>query len=130
MSGVRYVLLCGLAALLLSGCSTVGEPSCSNSPLDLRLNYGVLTFEEGNYQASMMALQGVLDNGSSSNEDRVRAYKYLAFIDCVSAREKMCRNYFRKALELDPSFDLEPAEAGHPVWGPVFRSVKSKFPNK
>jgi len=27
---------------------------------------------------------------------------------------------------LNPSFDLTPAEAGHPVWGPVFRSAKSK----
>ena len=24
-----------------------------------------------------------------------------------------------------PKFDLEPAEAGHPIWGPVWRSVKT-----
>jgi Tfp pilus assembly protein PilF len=130
MSGVRYVLLSGLAALVLSGCSAVGGNTCNNNPADQKLNYGVLSYEEGNYQASMMALQGVLEAGLSSNADRVRAYKYLAFIHCVSSREKMCRNYFRKALEIDPHFDLEPAEAGHPIWGPVFRSVKSKFPNK
>lgn len=129
MSGTRYVLLSGLSALLLSGCGSLWQSSCSN-PADQKLSYGVLSYEEGNYQASMMALQGVLDTGLSSKSDQVRAYKYLAFIHCVSSREKMCRNYFRKALEIDPHFDLEPAEAGHPIWGPVFRSVKSKYPNK
>lgn len=130
MFGTRYVvLLSGLSALLLGGCSGMWQNSCDN-PADQKLSYGVLSYEEGNYQASMMALQGVLDTGLSSKSDQVRAYKYLAFIHCVSSREKMCRNYFRKALEIDPKFDLEPAEAGHPIWGPVFRSVKSKFPNK
>lgn len=129
MSGTRYVLLSGLSALLLSGCGSLWQNSCNN-PADQKLSYGVLSYEEGNYQASMTALQGVLDTGLSSKSDQVRAYKYLAFIHCVSSREKMCRNYFRKALEIDPKFDLEPAEAGHPIWGPVFRSVKSKFPNK
>jgi hypothetical protein len=36
-----------------------------------------------------------------------------------------CRDEFRAALDIDPSMQLEPAEAGHPVWGPVFRSVKA-----
>ena len=31
---------------------------------------------------------------------------------------------YEKALEVDPKFDLGPAEAGHPIWGPVFRNVK------
>jgi hypothetical protein len=30
------------------------------------------------------------------------------------------------ALEVDSSFDLRDDEAGHPVWGPAFRSVKPK----
>lgn len=129
MPAARYVLLGWVAALLLSGCATGRQNACSN-PADQKLNYGVLSYEEGNYQASMTALQGVLETGLSSKADQVRAYKYLAFIHCVSSREKMCRDYFRKALEIDPRFDLEPAEAGHPIWGPVFRSVKSKYPNK
>jgi hypothetical protein len=37
-----------------------------------------------------------------------------------------CREEFRKALTMDPSLELSPAEAGHPVWGPVFRSLKGK----
>lgn len=129
MAGMRYVFLGCFAALFLSGCGTWGRSSCNN-PADQKLNYGVLSYEEGNYQASMTALQGVLETGLGNKAEQVRAYKYLAFINCVSSREKMCRDYFRKALEIDPRFDLEPAEAGHPIWGPVFRSVKSKNSNK
>ncbi len=125
MTNVRYVLLLGIAALLLSGCHALGMGTC-DSPVEQKLNYGVLSYEEGNYQASVTALQGVMETGLSSKADQVRAYKYLAFIHCVSSREKMCRDYFRKALEIDPRFDLEPAEAGHPIWGPVFRSVKNR----
>lgn len=98
-----------------------------NTPADKKLNYGVLSYEEGNYQASVTALQGVLETGLSGKPEQVRAYKYLAFIQCVSGRDGMCKDYFKKALEIDPNFNLEPAEAGHPIWGPAFRSVKSKY---
>jgi len=26
---------------------------------------------------------------------------------------------------VDPTMDLAPAEAGHPIWGPIFRAVKA-----
>jgi hypothetical protein len=38
----------------------------------------------------------------------------------------MCYESFRRALALNPKFELTAAEAGHPVWGPVFRSAKAK----
>ena len=37
-----------------------------------------------------------------------------------------CREEFRKALDIDPSFELSEDEAGHPVWGSVFRGLKSR----
>jgi len=119
----------------MSGCqsSNVWNPfSCDATqgrgvtPADKKLNYGVLSYEEGNYQASITALQGVLETGLSGKPEQVKAYKYLAFIQCVSGREMMCRDYFKKALEIDPGFKLDPAEEGHPIWGPAFRSVKNK----
>lgn len=134
---IRKILLSGLTLLLVSGCQSMNPNSCdatqargANTPTDKKLNYGVLSYEEGNYQASIMALQGVLETGLSGKPEQVKAYKYLAFIQCVSGREAMCRDYFKKALEIDPNFNLDTAEAGHPIWGPVFRSVKSKYPNK
>jgi len=132
---MHKIFLGGLALLLISGCQGVHPFSCdatqargAGTPTDKKLNYGVLSYEEGNYQASITALQGVLDTGLSGKPEQVKAYKYLAFIQCVSGREAMCRDYFKKALEIDPNFTLDSAEAGHPIWGPAFRSVKSKFP--
>jgi len=131
----RKVFLAVLAALLMSGCQSTLNPAPACEPsqnrytvtsVDKKLSYGVLSYEEGNYPAATMALQGVLDTGVSSKAEKVKAYKYLAFIQCVSGREAMCRDYFKKALEADPHFNLDTAEAGHPIWGPVFRSVKSK----
>lgn len=125
--------MAGLLLLLMSGCQSMNPFSCDatraradTTPTDKKLNYGVLSYEEGNYQASVMALQGVLETGLSGKPEQVKAYKYLAFIQCVSGREAMCKDYFKKALQIDPNFNLDTAEAGHPIWGPAFRSVKSK----
>jgi hypothetical protein len=90
------------------------------------LEFGVRAYEDGEPAYSARLLQASLDQGLRSTSDRVRAHKYLAFIHCASNRVQQCRDEFRKALELDSSFDLRENEAGHPVWGPVFRSVKAK----
>lgn len=130
------MLLGGWVLLMLGGCQGMGTSTpavcdCSQTrsagtAVEKKLNYAVLTYEEGNYQASITALQSVLETGASSKPEKIKAYKYLAFIQCVSGREAICRDYFKKALEADPGFNLDTAEAGHPIWGPVFRSVKSK----
>ncbi|MBI5436857.1 MAG: TssQ family T6SS-associated lipoprotein [Nitrosomonadales bacterium] len=131
MSGIRMTLFAA-AALLLSACGAMEKVKdkmsglLQPSPAEQKLSSGVKSYEDGDYKSSMEALQGALDMGLSSKGDRVTAYKYLAFIHCVSGREKQCRDGFKKAFEIDPNFDLKPAEAGHPVWGPVFRSVKAK----
>ena len=89
------------------------------------LERAVKSYEEGAHKNAARQFQAALDFGLESKADRVTAHKYLAFIVCVSGREKSCRDEFRKALDADPSFELGPAEIGHPVWGPVFRSVRS-----
>ena len=61
-----------------------------------------------------------------SDEDKIRATKFSAFSYCLSNRPSLCRAEFEKLLLLKPDFDLEPAEAGHPSWGPSFRTVKNK----
>jgi hypothetical protein len=90
------------------------------------LEKGVKSYEEGEYKAARKELQAALDLGLEAKRDQAKAHKYLAFITCVSGREKPCRDEFHKALDADPRFELEPAEAGHPVWGPVLRSVKAE----
>ena len=89
------------------------------------LEEGIRNYEEGNYRTSARRLQYALEEGLG-RPDRVKAHKYLAFIACVSGQQLTCREEFSIALELDPSFELEPAEAGHPIWGPVYKNVKAK----
>jgi Tfp pilus assembly protein PilF len=81
-------------------------------------------YEDGAYAESAKTLQAAIDQGLAT-KDRAQAHKYLAFIHCASSREQLCRDEFRKALTDDPSLDLAPAEAGHPIWGPIFRAVKT-----
>ena len=86
----------------------------------------IKSYEDGDYRLATKLLQESLDGGLRSAKDRASAHKYLAFIYCVSSRERLCRDEFRKALDADPAFDLDAAESGHPTWGPVFRGAKAK----
>lgn len=127
MSSVRILLPLVLAALLLAGCQNnpfkdFGAAKYAGASY---LEEGVQNYEEGNYKVAKRRLQFALEEGLS-RPDRVKAHKFLAFIACVSSQPVSCREEFGIALELDPKFDLAPAEAGHPIWGPVFKSVKAK----
>ena len=90
------------------------------------LEQAIRSYEEGAYRNAARQFQVALDLGLRTKIDQAKAHKYLAFINCVSGREKACRDEFRKALDADPGFELAPAEIGHPIWGPVFRSVKAE----
>jgi Tfp pilus assembly protein PilF len=96
------------------------EPVKAEPPLAL----GLRQYDDGDYAESAKTLQGAIDQGLGA-KDKANAHKHLAFIHCASSRQRACRDEFRKALALDPSLELAPAEAGHPVWGPIFRSVKA-----
>jgi len=98
------------------------------APLDKaqqELAGGVASYENGAYKLATRQVQTALALGLAAPSDQARAHKYLAFMHCVGGRERQCRDEFRKAFEAVPSFDLSPAEAGHPIWGPVFRKVKT-----
>lgn len=124
------VLLC--AALLMISCATpivrdTGLDKLAPRKAEQYLSSGIRAYEDGDYRNSAQFLQNALSAELLLNSDKVAAHKYLAFIDCAQSREKSCRNEFRKALELDPKLELTPAEAGHPSWGPVFKSLKQSM---
>jgi Tfp pilus assembly protein PilF len=85
---------------------------------------GLKQYDEGRYDESADNLQGAIELGLPLAQ-RATAHKHLAFIHCSTNRERQCRDEFRKALALNPKLELAPAEAGHPVWGPIFRSLKA-----
>lgn len=121
------VLLC--AALLMISCAApvvrdAGLDKFAPRKAEQDLSSGIRAYEDGQYASSARFLQNALSAGLLLNSDKVAAHKYLAFIHCAQAREESCGNEFRKALELDPELELTPAESGHPLWGPVFKSLQ------
>jgi type IV secretory pathway VirB10-like protein len=94
------------------------------------LRRGVQRYDDGQYKEAARHFQQALEQGLASPVDQANARKHLAFIACVARRTTACRAEFRKAFEADPAFDLTLAEAGHPMWGPVFRSVKAELAKK
>ena len=132
MSDRGSVALFVLCMLVLAGCSTVlscddgREVLWFSSLAEHMVNNGIKDFEEGNFSEAMPLFQSVADNKDAADKFKVASYKYLAFIHCISGRESLCRESFMKALEINPNFSLTLAEAGHPVWGPVFHNLKNK----
>jgi len=127
------LMLAAAIAVVLSGCESAPIKAIQQEFKDLfqahkgepDLARGIKQYEDANYSEAARLLQASLDQGLGKN-DQVKAHKYLAFIHCVSGRERRCRDEFRAALKIDPSFELAANEAGHPMWGPAFRSVKGQ----
>ncbi len=127
-------IIAGFVLAVVSGCGVVSTCDDEGGGIRLfgrdrvaqKLDLGVNQYEEGNYVLAMNTFQNVLEMKQASKRDKVRAYKYMAFIECISSREKLCHDYFSRILEIDPGFELSPAEIGHPIWGAIFRSVKLK----
>lgn len=139
-SPVRRVLGLLVVVFACSACVSTGVKEAENppaketpkavapAPLDKaqqELANGVGSYENGNYKLAVRQLQTALALGLEAGSEQARAHKFLAFMQCVGGRERLCREEFRKALAADPAFDLTPAEAGHPTWGPVFRKLKA-----
>lgn len=128
---VKLVLISVLIALL-SGCASqvvrdVGADRLVTRKAERDLIAGMQDYEDGNYKSAAKRLQSALDQGLTFKSDQLRAYKHLAFVHCISNREKLCREAFRAAFEIDPKFELSPAEVGHPLWGPVYQSVRGEM---
>jgi Tfp pilus assembly protein PilF len=125
---------CALAlalALAAAGCESkvVQEFPLTKFKAESMLDQGIRQYDNGDYRIAARTIQGALDEGLTTRS-RARAHKYLAFIDCISGQQTQCRDQFRKALEIDPSMQLQPEERGHPIWGPVFKSVKASMPKQ
>jgi tetratricopeptide (TPR) repeat protein len=92
-----------------------------------QLAAGVKQYETGDFDNAVKSLTASLEHGMLSKTDQSRARKYLAFSHCVSNREAQCRDEFRKAFEINSDFALTAAEDGHPIWGPVYRAVRTQL---
>lgn len=116
---------------VISGCSSgpardIGLDKLAPRKAEQELASGLKSYENGQYPQAMKHLQTALSSDLTFKSDRITAYKYLAFIHCASDRKKQCRAAFKEALELNPDLELTPGEAGHPIWGPVFRDAQAE----
>jgi hypothetical protein len=85
----------------------------------------VAAYDRGDFRAALSRLNGAADLQRAETDIQVRALKYMAFSNCAQGQRAPCRAAFERALTLDASFDLTPAEQGHPIWGPEFKAAKA-----
>ena len=124
----RLAITVALAAAL-AACSSESFKSLQqnlfvSSPGAGTLRTGLRQYDDGAYAESAKSLQSAIGQGLNDPE-RAEAHKHLAFIHCAANRVGPCREEFRKAIAANPALELAPAEAGHPIWGPVFKAVKA-----
>jgi Tfp pilus assembly protein PilF len=93
-------------------------------PAERALIEGIRAYDDGQYAQAEAALKRALGAGLSSGRDKATAHKLLAFVACTSERVPECEASFRAARAADPAFALSRSEAGHPLWGPVYKRVQ------
>lgn len=117
-----------LAALaVLAGCAaptpSAGLSDVIERPAERALLTGIRAYDDAQYAQAERALTTALQTGLTSPKDRANAHKLLAFIYCTSSRVPDCEASFRAARGADPAFALSRSEAGHPLWGPVYKRL-------
>ncbi len=119
------------AAALAAGCAAPPPPAAPPTglsevmarPAERALLDGIRAYDDAQAAQAEQALRQALADGLASARDRATAHKLLAFISCSSERLTDCEQQFRDARAADASFALSRSEAGHPVWGPVYKSL-------
>ena len=121
-----------LAALLIAGCATPPPPpppkltglaEVIERPAERALLDGIRAYDDAQYAQAEKSLRSALAAGLQSPRDQATAHKLLAFITCTSDRLADCKQQFQAARAAAASFARSRSEAGHPVWGPVYKSV-------
>ncbi len=132
-----------VAALVLSACTTppkdapeppslvtsapavapVAPPAPVVKPAEAALAQGLKAYQSAQYTIAETHFNTALQAGLSLPADEATAHKHLAFIYCTSRRETACAKAFKAARAADRGFALSKSEAGHPMWGPVYRKA-------
>ncbi len=112
---------------LLAACDTmpqqqspVGLTDLSERPAERALMGAMRAYDDADYPAVERQANEAMKLGLRSTRDVATAHKLRAFVYCTSNRLAACEAEFRAARTADPAFVLSKAEAGHPVWGPVY----------
>ena len=118
------------AVVVLSACAVpddhpiVGVTDLTERPAERALIGALRAYDDADYPSVERQVDEALKRGLRSPRDLATAHKLRAFVYCTSNRISACEAEFRAARAADPAFALSHAEAGHPVWGPVY--IKSR----
>jgi Tfp pilus assembly protein PilF len=110
----------------LAGCETppqqapVGLTDLTERPAERALMGAMRAYDDADYPGVERQANEAMKLGLRSARDVATAHKLRAFVYCTSNRLAACEAEFRAARAADPAFVLSRAEAGHPVWGPVY----------
>jgi hypothetical protein len=124
----RLRLAIALAAALTAGCMQASPPvgllDVSARPAERALLAGLKAYDDAQYDPADRLFREALAAGLVSPRDRAEAHKRLAFIQCAAGRLGDCETEFKLARQADRNFALDKSEAGHPVWGPVYKKLQ------
>jgi hypothetical protein len=109
-----------LAACVTSPDTPVGLTDLAERPAERALMSAMRAYDDADYPAVERQVNDAMKLGLRSPRDLATAHKLRAFVYCTSNRLTACEAEFRAARLADPAFVLSHAEAGHPVWGPVY----------
>ena len=113
-----------LAACAQAPSAPVGLLDVAARPAEKSLLAGLKAYDDAQYEPAERFFKEALATGLASPRDRAEAHKRLAFIGCAAGRLAECETEFRRAREADRTFALDKSEAGHPVWGPVYKKLQ------
>ena len=102
----------------------MGLTDLAERPAERALMGAMRAYDDADYPAVERQANEAMKLGLRSNRDVATAHKLRAFVYCSSNRLAACEAEFRAARAADPNFVLSHAEAGHPVWGPVYQKSR------
>ncbi|OJA79464.1 type VI secretion protein [Burkholderia ubonensis] len=128
MKGRPSLVVClGLVLLGMSGCSSTSTgTSPTQSAARAAVDGARAAYAAGDYGRTIAILGRAREIDGADVDTQVAAHKLLAFSYCVTNRVATCRAEFSKILDLNPRFELSPAEKGHPIWGPAFETARRR----
>ena len=121
-------------ALSLAACQSTGKtPTAGSSPVrsteqiaNDTLAKASQMYDVGNFDGVINTLNGSKEIPQASPRVQVQAHKLLAFVYGVTGKASQCYIEFAKALDIDPSFQLSPAEKSHPTWGRMYELARKR----
>jgi len=127
LSSLLFAIVAGGCANLMPAAPAAAPPvsvaTLYQQPGERALIMGLSLYDQGVFERAEQSFQQALRLGLKDRRDVAAAHKYLAFVACAFNRLDECATHFRSALAADPGFGLSDSEAGHPIWGPVFKRV-------